>query len=93
MVRLLDTHQDVFEKFNRGLYVFRRSDTYWAVIFSDLYSEQGLMGCIKSVRGLTRGRRFDDSTSRVWLLSAPAYDEVFRAIQEITGLPNTVHRD
>ena len=78
MARLQDTHLDVFDKLNRGMFILRRSDNYWAGILSDLYIEQVLMVIIKSVGGLTRGRGFDDSTSIVWLLSAPACDKVFR---------------
>ena len=44
------------------------------------------MGSVKSVGGLTRGRRFDDTTSLAWLLSTPACGEVSRAIHEVAGL-------
>ena len=44
------------------------------------------MGSIKSVGGLTRGCGFEESTGMIWLLSIPAYSEVHKAMQEVTGL-------
>ena len=72
MNNLPQTHPDVYAKFMAGLFVLRRTDSYWSGIFSDLYIEQVLMGSVKSVGGLTRGRGFDESTSITWLLSMPA---------------------
>ena len=55
------------------------------------------MGSIKSVGGLTRGCGFEESTSVIWLLSMPAYGEVHRAMQEVTGLSSygagEIHKD
>ena len=70
------------------------SNSYWAGIFSDLCIEQVLMGSIKSVGGLTRGR---GSTRLVWLLSIPVCGEVHNAMQDVTNLcsqgDNEVHED
>ena len=96
MVRLQDMHPDLFDKINRGLFTLRRSNNLCAGMFNDLCVEQVLMGSIKFVGGLTRGRGFDDSTSLVWLLSGPSYGKVIRAMQEKTGLSNAVskaHKD
>ena len=50
------TYLDVYARFQEGYFVVRRSDSYWTGIFSDLCIEQVLMGSVKSVGGLTRGR-------------------------------------
>jgi len=68
MDTLEETHPAVYAKFLEGLFVLRRSDKYWSGISSDLYIEQVLMGSVKSVGGLTRGRGFQESTSLIWLL-------------------------
>jgi hypothetical protein len=95
MNKLEESHPTVYTKFLEGLFVLRRSDTYWAGIFSDLYIEQVLMGSVKSVGGLTRGRGFKESTSLIWLLSMPACGEVHKAMQDVTGLssPGETHKD
>ena len=59
MEHLEQTHPTVYNRFMGGLFVLRRSDSHWSGIYSDLYIEQVLMGGIKSVGGLTRGRGFD----------------------------------
>ena len=91
------THPHVYRKFLDGFFVLRRTDNYWAGIYSDLYIEQVLMGNVKAVGGLTRGRGFEQSTSVVWLLSTPACAEVNRAMREVTSLHDNsvqnVHKD
>ena len=95
MDKLEETHPTVYKQYMEGLFVLRRSDSYWAGIFSDLYIEQVLVGSIKSVGGLTRGRGFLESTSLIWLLSTPACGEVHKAMQEITGNSSSeeIHKD
>ena len=83
--QLPQTHPDVFSKFIDGNFVIRQTNKYWAGIFTDHGIEQILMGNIKSVGGLTRGRGFDENTSLVWLLSMPACGEVNKALDELTG--------
>ena len=67
------------------------------VYFGDLYIEKVLMGSVKSVGGLTRGRGFKESTSLIWLLFTPACGEVHKAMQEETGHSSTsageIHKD
>lgn len=99
MEKLETTHPRTFARFNEGYFVLRRSDDYWCGIFSDLFIEQVLMGSIKSVGGLSRGRGFDESTRLVWLLSTPACGEIEKAMFELacadsSGKMNEVmHRD
>lgn len=97
MEKLQDTHPHVYSKFVDGFFVLRRSDSYWAGIYSDLYIEQVLMRNVKAVGGLTRGRGFEESTSLIWLLSTPACGEVNRAMREVTSLQDIkeekIHKD
>jgi len=97
MEKLPQTHPYVYSRFCDGLFVIRRTDKYWSGIFTDLCIEQVLMGSIKSVGGLSRGRGFDESTSLVWLLSMPCSGEVFKAMEGVTGLTKInneeVHKD
>ena len=97
MEKLQTIHPNVYRHFVKdGLFVIRRTDNYWAGIFPDLCIEQVLMGSIKSVGGLTRGRGFDDSTSLVWLLSMPTCAEINKAIEEVCDANDTgidVHKD
>ena len=99
MEKLQDTHPHVHSKFIDGFFVLRRTENYWAGIYSDLYIEQVLKRDVKAVGGLTRGRGFDQTTSLVLLLSTTACAEVNRAMRDVTGLQDTntsdeeVHKD
>ena len=99
MEKLQDTHPHVYSKFVDDFFVLRRTVSYWAGIYSDLYIEQVLMRNFNAVGGLTRGRGFDQTTSLVWLLSTPACAEVNRVIRDVTDLQDTntsdeeVHKD
>ena len=79
MEKLQDTHPRVYSNVD-GFFVLRRTESYWAGINSDLYSEQVLMKKVKAVGDLTRGRGFDETTSLVVLLSTPVCAEVNRAM-------------
>ena len=62
--KLEETEPSVYMKFLVGQFALRHSDSLWSGIFSDLCIEQVLMmGSIKSVGGLTRGRGFEELTS------------------------------
>ena len=52
MESLQDTHPDLYSKFVDGLFVLRRSENYWAGVYTDLYIEQVLMKNVKAVGGL-----------------------------------------
>jgi hypothetical protein len=97
MDKLEETYPYVSSKFLEGLFVIRQTNSYWAGIFSDLCIEQVLMGSIKSVFGLTRGRGFEKSTRLVWLLSMPACGEVHNTMQDVTNLCSQgdieIHKD
>ena len=88
MSHLQDDHPDpdVYQHFQNGLHVIRRSDRYWAGLSSDLVIEQVLMRSMKTNGGLTRGQGMNEQQRLVWLLSMPACAEVNRAMQELTGV-------
>jgi len=86
MSSLQNDHPDVYQHFQDGLHVIRRSDPYWAGLSSDLVIEQVLMRSMKTNGGLTRGRGMTEQQRLVWLLSMPACAEVNRMMQEFTGV-------
>ena len=53
MSNLQDEYPHVYEHFVNGLHVVRRSDRYWAGLYSDLVIEQVLMRSMKTSGGLT----------------------------------------
>lgn len=57
-----------FELFaQQGYFTMRRSDAFWAGVWSDMIIEQTLMRSMKSSGGMTRGRGITDSTLAKWL--------------------------
>ena len=55
MSNLQYDHPDVYQHFQDGLHVIRRSDRYWAGLSSDLVIEQVLMRSMKTNGDLTQG--------------------------------------
>ncbi len=84
MLKLADSHPEVFAFFRSGYHVVRRSDRYWAGLSSDLVIEQTLMRTMKTTGGLTRGRGMAESQRTQWLLSMPACSTVNAAMQQLT---------
>lgn len=77
---------EVYESFDSGLHVVRRSERYWAGLSTDLIIEQVLMRSLKTSGGLTRGRGITEQQRLTWLLAMPASAEISRAMQEFTGV-------
>ena len=73
MSHLQSDHPEVYQHFQDGLHVIRRSDRYWAGFYSDPIIEQVLMRTMKTGGGLTRGRGMSQQQRLIWLLSMPAY--------------------
>ena len=96
MESLQDTHPDLYSKFVDGLFVLRRSENYWAGVYTDLYIERVLMKNVKAVGGLA-GRGFEQSTNLTRFLFTSACGEVNRALRDMTGLQDIteaeVHKD
>ncbi|XP_021362244.1 uncharacterized protein LOC110456045 [Mizuhopecten yessoensis] len=86
MQNLESEHPDVYQHFQDGHHVLRRSNRYWAGLSTDLAIEQVLMKNIKSCGGLTRGRGMDEAQRAQWVLSMPACAEYNSAMQNITGV-------
>ena len=84
MLNLETTHHDIYELFEKGYHTIRCSDRLWAGLSLDLVMEQVLMGSIKTVSGLIRGRGMNYLQRAIWLLSTPAVAQVNRAMQEFT---------
>ena len=83
---LKDSHPEVYQRFQGGFHVVRRSDRYWAGLSTDLTIEQVLMRSVKTSGGLTRGRGMGETQRLVWLLSMPACAQVNNAMQTLTGV-------
>ena len=80
-------HECVYQKFEEGFHVVRRSDRLWAGLSVDLAFEQVLMRSMKTSGGLTRGRGMTEQKRSTWLLSMPSCAEVnLLAMQELTGV-------
>lgn len=86
MSKLKDEHPDVYQRFEEGFHVVRRSDRLWAGLSVDLTIEQVLMRSMKTSGGLTRGRGMTEQQHLIWLLSMPACAEVNNAMQQLTGV-------
>ena len=86
LVDLQTSNPEVYDMFEAGLFVVRRTDRFWAGLSKDLVIEQTLMRTMKSVGGLTHGRGVMEEKSRTkWLMSLPLCATVNEAIQELTG--------
>ncbi|KAK3744094.1 hypothetical protein QZH41_005421, partial [Actinostola sp. cb2023] len=86
MAELNEKHPEVYNFFQDGFHVVRRSDRYWAGLSTDLTIEQVLMRSVKTSGGLTRGRGMTETQRLVWLMSIPICAEVNNAMQGLTGV-------
>ena len=86
MSQLEEQHPDIYQQFQEGLHVVRRSDRLWAGLSTDLVIEQVLMRSMKTSGGLTRGRGMTGQQHLVWVLSMPVCAEINKAMQELTGV-------
>ena len=55
MKQLKTSNPDVYDNFQNGSHIIRRSEKFWAGLLSDLVIEQVLMYSLKTNGGLTRG--------------------------------------
>ena len=86
MLKLKMEHPQIYQRFEEGYHVVRRSDRLWAGLSVDLIIEQVLMRSMKTGGGLTRGRGMTEQQRVTWLLAMPACAEVNNAMQEVTGV-------
>ena len=85
MLELKTTHPWVYKQFSNGYHTVRRSDKFWAGLWSDLIIEQVMMRSIKSNGGLTRGRGIAESTSQLWIGSIHRSADIHNAMSALTG--------
>ena len=84
MVQLETEHPDVYQNFQSGYHVARRSIRTWAGLSTDLMIEQVLMRSLKTSGGLTRGRGMTEQQSYGCYNAGMC--EVNRSMQELTGV-------
>ena len=70
MNELPEKHPWLHTQFEKGLHTVRRSDRYWAGLWTDLVIEQALMRAVKSRGGLTRGRGIPEAVRLLWVHSS-----------------------
>ena len=58
----------LYNLFQQGYYTIKKSDRFWAGLWTDLVMEQSLMRTAKSRRGLTRSRVMTESVCLLWVL-------------------------
>ena len=62
MLELPNRYPSLYKDFaQNGYHTVRRSDTFWAGLWSDLIIEQVLMRGLKACGGITRGRGVSES--------------------------------
>ena len=71
MTDLPSKHPEVYEQFSSlGYHCIRRTERYWAGLWSDLVIEQVMMRSLKCSGGLTRGRGSDKSIHNQRVMTA-----------------------
>ena len=69
----------------KGYFTIRRSDRFWAGVWSDMTIEQVLMRAMKVSGGLTRGRGITESTLAKWVRALPLCIPLCTAVEEFAG--------
>ena len=85
MSNLHNTHPELYEQFSRGFHTVRRSDKYWAGLWTDLVIEQVMMRALKSRGGLSRGRGVSESVRLLWVNSMHRCAGIHNAMCSLTG--------
>ena len=85
MIDLKTKCPDIHDHFvSFGHHSIRRSDRFWAGLWSDLVIEQVMMRSIKSSGGLTRGRGFTESVRNQWVSTAHQVASIHEGMLEVT---------
>ena len=84
MFNLQDDHPWLFEQFCNGFHSIRRTDRFWAGLWSDLVIEQFMMRSIKNRGGLTRGRGMVESTRDLWVGTMHKCGDVHHTMESVT---------
>ena len=86
MLSLSQTNPWLHQKFQEGQHAVRRSERYWAGLWTDMVIEQTLMRSIKSTGGLTRGRGFQENVRHLWVNSISYTAAVHEAMTSLSGV-------
>ena len=86
MDKLQDTHPTVYQAFQSGMHVVRRSDRFWAGLSTDLVIEQELMRSLKTCGGLTNGSGMTEAQRSLWVLSRPVCSTVNLLMERISQI-------
>ena len=79
------THPDIHKKFTEDqCHTVRKSDRFWAGLWTDLVIEQSMMRVLKSRGGLTRGRGMTESVISTWIHSMHACASIHNVMTELT---------
>ena len=86
MLELETTYPWLYALFSeQGYHTVRRSDKYWAGLWTDLIIEQCLMRSLKSRGGISRGRGITESVRQIWVHSMHRSAGVHNAMCNLTG--------
>lgn len=76
-----------YHKFvNNSYFTMRRSDRFWAGVWSDMTIETTLMRSFSSQGGMTRGRGVTDSTLSKWVVGMSATHDICTSLEEFSGV-------
>lgn len=90
MLRVKTDYPWVYKSFtDHGLHTVRRSDRFWAGLWTDLIIEQVMMRSLKSRGGLTRGRGVTESVRTTWINSMHRCAAIHNSMSTLT---NVIHR-
>ena len=77
----------VYDSFvNSGYHAVRRSDRFWARLWTDLIIEQVMMRSLKSRGGLSGGRGVTESVHMMWIHSMHRCAGIHNAMSDLTGM-------
>jgi len=85
--QLSNDHPWLYQCFNdQGFHAVRRSNWYWAGLWTDLAIEHLMMRSIKSRGGLTRGREMTEAIRLQWIYSMHECAGIHNGMTTLTGL-------
>ena len=87
MFELPKDHPEIYTSFkDHGYHAIRRSERYWAGLWSCFVIKQVMMRSIKSRSGLTRGRGFDESIRHRWVHNAHYCAFIHQTMSSVTKI-------
>ena len=87
MLELETNYPWVYDNFlNCGYHTVRRTDRFWAGLWTDLIIEQVMMRSLKSRGGLSGGRGVTESVRMMWIHSMHRCAGIHNAMSDLTGM-------